>query len=296
MNGTKPDLSESDEAAAPADGHDTVLGIAEVDINEHCLGRRWTVANLDVLARIIAIIAMGQAAHAAQIIAELLPAEPAIDDADLRADAIQALSIHGDTDKARKASRYQRDGFIFEAISWAAAQQETNGKALLRDPHIKSTTQGLDGLMIELEDKLLTIRRATIFEDKCSEDPRRVFRDEIMPTFQRYHKNSRASELLAAAATLLKQSGLNGKEAIEAAASVLDREYRAYRGSLATTREDDSKERRHRLFNGYEKLDGIAASQRIGGVLITSDNLRTWFDDLAAHAISYVDELEMGES
>ena len=56
----------------------------------------------------------------------------------------------GDTEKKREVSRYHRDGLIFETISWAAAQQTTKGKALLRDPHIKSTNQGLDGLNFQL--------------------------------------------------------------------------------------------------------------------------------------------------
>lgn len=239
---------------------------------------------------------MGQAAHAAQIITELLPAEPAINNQALRLDAKQALTIKGDTDEKRQASRHHRDGLIFEAISWAAAQQETGGEALLRDPHIKSTNQGLDGLMIELDGTRTAIRRATIFEDKCSEDPRRVFRDEILPAFLTYHKNSRASELLTTTAALLEKAGLNGTNAVEAAARVLAKEYRAYRGCLATTQEDDSQERRKRLFKNYEELDGITASQRIGGILVTTADLRAWFHDLAGRAIAYINSLGRGET
>ena len=238
---------------------------------------------------------MGQAAHAAQIISNLERAHPAINDEALRADAIQALSIKGDTDKKRKASRYHRDGLIFEAISWAAAQQSTDGKALLRDPHIKSTTQGLDGLMIELDGQQTAISRATIFEDKCSEDPRRMFRDEIMAAFLTYHRKSRASELLAAAAALLEKAGMRGTNAIEAASRVLDMGFRAYRGSLAITPEDDSRERCNHIFKDYENLDGIAAAQRIGGVFVTANDLRAWFDDLAKCAIAYITKLGSGD-
>ena len=295
MSSAKPDESGAAEAGASAAGHDGVLGIAEVDINEHCTGSRWTAVDLDLLARIIAIIAMGQATHAAQIINELLPGEPAINDEALTADAKQALSISGKTDKERDVSRYHRDGLIFEAISWASAQQATNSKALLRDPHVKSTTQGLDGLMIELEGKHSEIRRVTIFEDKCSEDPRRVFRTEIMPAFLAYHQKLRANELLAAAAALLGKAGVRGTKASQAAARVLDKEYRAYRGCLAITPEDDSQERRDRLFKGYEKLGGITASQRVGGVLVTANDLRAWFDQLANLAIAYINSLGTGE-
>jgi hypothetical protein len=197
-----------------------MLEIQVTEINEHCTGSRWTASDLDQLARVIAIIAMGQAVHAALIIAELQPSEPAINHDDLKADAVRRLSIHGATHEQKDASRWHRDGLIFEAISWAAAHKETEGNALLRDPHLSSTTQGLDGLMIEL-DGSNEIIRATIFEDKCSEYPRNKFRDEIMPAFQTHHQNKRASELVASAAILIARRGLNGTECAKAAARVL---------------------------------------------------------------------------
>ena len=56
----------------------------------------------------------------------------------------------------------------------------------------------------------------------------------------------------------------------EAAARVLDRKYRAYRGSLALTNADDSLKRRQALFKDYEELSGIDARRRIAGMFITS--------------------------
>jgi hypothetical protein len=272
------------------------LTISSVEVDEHCTGSRWTVGDIDHLARIVAIVAMGQATHAARIIADVLPSEPAIDHAALRADARRRLSVSGREEKQREVSRYHRDGLIFEAISWAAAQQETSGKALLRDPHLSSTTQGLDGLMIELNDAGTAVMRATIFEDKCSEDPRAMFRDKIIPAFKAHHENKRAADLVAAAATLIERTGLGGTEATKAAAQVLDMRFRSYRGSLAVTSSEDSLARRRRLFKDYEKLADIKASQRIGGVLVTADDLRTWFGDLAQRAIAFIDTLEIGDA
>jgi hypothetical protein len=189
-------------------------------------------------------------------------------------------------------SRYHRDGLIFEAISWAAAQQSTAGKALLRDPHLSSTAQGLDGLMIELDTSGSAIDRATIFEDKCSEDPRAMFRDKIMPAFKAHHQNERASDLVATAAALFEKLGFNGTQSTKAAARVLDTKYRVYRGSLAVTISEDSLDRRKRLFKNYDELDNINADQRVGATLITSEDLRAWFQEIAAKAIEYIDGLE----
>jgi hypothetical protein len=185
---------------------------------------------------------------------------------------------------------------IFETISWLAAHQSSAGNALLRDPHLSSTTQGLDGLMIELDHDNNSIKLATIFEDKCSEHPRDKFRDEIMTAFKAHHREQRASELLAAAAALLAEGELSGAGAVDAASRVLDRSFRAYRGSLAVTSACDSLTRRKSLFKDYEELDGIQPDRRIGAVLVTGDDLRAWFQEIADRAITYLDELESESS
>ena len=49
-----------------------------VPIDDHCTGDRWSAQDETQLARLIVIIAMGQAAYAAHILKGLLPATPAI--------------------------------------------------------------------------------------------------------------------------------------------------------------------------------------------------------------------------
>jgi hypothetical protein len=268
------------------------LNVEGVEINEHCVGSRWATADIDQLARVVVMIAMGQATHAAHIISELRPLTPALNIQALRAAAKTRLSIAGKTAAQLDVSRYHRDGLLFEAISWVAAQQSTTGKALLRDPHLSSTTQGLDGLMIELDATGTGIACTTVFEDKCSEHPRTKFRDEIMPAFLAHHGNARGPDLLAAAAALLQRVGLNGTQSTEAAARVLDRKYRAYRASLALTNADESLKRRKALFKDYEELSGIDARRRIAGIFITAADLRGWFDKLASAATAYIDSLD----
>ena len=288
---TVADHIEAKQKATAAEAQGAALVIEQVAVDASCTGNRWTSDNLDLLARIIAIIAMGQAAHAARIINGLLPAEPALDHEALRANAKRQLTVSGTTAEQKQVRRYHRDGLIFEAISWAAARQQTGGKALLRDPHVSATTQGLDGLMIEMDAEQAEVTRATIFEDKCSENPDNTFRYKIMPAFKAHHENARASDLVATAAALLEKAGLDGTSAAKAAARVLDKAYRAYRGSLAVTTADDSLKRRQDVFKTYVELDGIDPAQRVGAVLITSENLRDWFDELAGRAIAYIDGL-----
>ena len=133
--------------------------------------------------------------------------------------------------------------------------------------------------------------RATIFEDKYSDDPRRKFRDEVLPTFADHHGNKRGPELVSAAAALIGGIGLDGTAATQAAGRVLDHKFRRYRVALAVTPEEDSKQRRQALFKDYDELKGIRQAQRVGASFVTPGKLRDWFDALATRAIAYIETL-----
>lgn len=268
-----------------------------VPINDHCVGDRWTAQDETQLARVIAIIAMGQAAHAAHILKELLPVAPAFTDDDLRLEAMERLTVQEDKKKPRTGyPRWQRDGFIFEAISWTAARQALGQRALLKDPHVSATSQGLDGLMIELADDKSKVSRTTVFEDKCTDNPRAMFLQKVIPGFLERHQNKRGVELVAAASVLLRMAGIDEAAAARLSAAVMNRKQRTYRAAFALTGDHDSQEERQRLFEGYDALDGISAEQRIGAGLIVTGELRDWFDQLAAQAIAFLDELETSET
>jgi hypothetical protein len=161
----------------------------------------------------------------------------------------------------------------------------------MKDPHIKATTQGIDGLMIELAASAPEITHATIFEDKCSENPRAIFRGDVMKAFQDHHENLRGPELVSGAAALIEKSGIDGTAAVQAASRVLDLAYRRYRAALAVTADHDSAEGRIALFKGYNKLAGITAQQRIGATFIVDGDLRDWFDDLSNCAIAALEDM-----
>jgi hypothetical protein len=263
-----------------------------VPMDSDAVGDRWTVQDIDRLTKLIALIAMGQAVHAAKIIGELAPAHPAITHDALVVAAKQQLRISGTTEDQRNASRWRRDGFLFESISWIAARQQSSPRTYLKDPHIKSTTQGIDGLMIEMHAKAPQVSRATIFEDKCSENPRAIFRDDVLKSFQDHHKHVRAPELVSVAASLIAKSGIDETAAVEAAARVLDLAYRRYRASLAITAKDDTQKARMAMFKGYDKLAGIKADQRVAATFIIDGDLRGWFDKLADQAMKVIDGIE----
>jgi hypothetical protein len=263
-----------------------------VPIDDHCVGDRWSAQDETRLARLTAIIAMGQAAYAAHVLKDLVPATPAFTDDDLCREAKVRLTVQEGGKLPRTGyPRWQRDGFIFEVISWIAMRQNHGELALLKDPHLSATSQGLDGLMIELANDKSNVVSTTVSEDKCTENPREMFVQKVIPALLDRHRNNRSAELVAAASVLLRIAGIDEAAAARLSAAVMDRNQRRYRAAFALTDKHDSQKEREALFKGYDALDGISKNQRIGASLIVTGKLREWFDGLALQAIAYLDAL-----
>ena len=259
-----------------------------VPVDQHVLGHEWSVADLNELASLIAIVLLGQAEHAAEVIATLEPGLPAYTDLDLVNDAKRQMRVRGTTAEKRQTSRVHRDGFLFECISWIAARQAGDERTFLKDPHLDPTNHGLDGLIVQLHPKKGEIVRSTICEDKCTAHPRARFRGEVMTAFREHHHSTkRARDLIANAAALLRKSGLSGTEATKAAAKVTDKAARCYRAALTTGQL--AVVGRAKLFKGYDDLDQLEQDQRVGAMLPLTVNLREWFQDLADAVILALD-------
>lgn len=240
---------------------------------------------------------MGQAAQASHILSELLPATPAFTIPELCAEAKIRLTVQEKKQTPRIGyPRWQRDGFIFEAISWIAARQVYGKSAYMKDPHVSATSQGLDGLMLELSGDKKQIDRTTVFEDKCTDDPISTFKYKVIPAFRDRHDNKRSAEIIAAATALLGKAGIDDGAAAQLAAAVTDRAKRRYRAAFAVTTALDSEDSRKDLFAGYNEISDIEQAQRLGACLVVPPELRDWFDQLAVQAIAYIETLGAGEA
>jgi len=273
-----------------------VISSQKVDVDDHVTGYLWTVGEIQELAHVIALIALGQAEHAAEIIHELSLVMPVHTRSEFYQEAREQLRIRGTSAKEMEVSRYHRDGFLFECMSWIVARQAADENTYLKDPHISSTTQGLDGLIIQMEPVEKVVIHTTICEDKCTQNPRETFRDKVMIAFAEHHKNKRGRDLLANAVALIKQSGLRGTAATLAAERVHDKTHRTYRVALTVNSDICTTEERQKLFKGYDGLSDISQAQRIGATLIVTGNLRDWFQELADHVIQALNKFEAMEA
>lgn len=264
-----------------------------VDVDSDVAGLEWTVSDFQELAKLVAVVAVGQAAHAARILDQLEPNKPAISIAALNQAACDQLTITGVTQTQVAALRAHRDGFLFECITWIATRKGASNRTFQKDPHTSSTSQGMDGLVIELEASKQEIRAVTICEDKCTGKPRNKFQAEVMKTFMEHHSGvKRSRELISTAIDLIKSNFPNETEATRAAAKVMDKDYRFYRAALTVDSTMNTAEKRSSLFKDYNNLSGIQQAQRIGAIFVVSEDLRTWFQKLADAVIV---EIRSGE-
>lgn len=269
------------------------LSIDAVPINSHCIGTRWSELDRARLAQLIAFVAMGQATRASTVIRRLEPATPEFTVDELCDEAIATLTVkEATTNPGGGYPRYQRDGFVFEVISWVAAVQTMGADAVLKHPHTSSTTQGVDGLLLVVDQASNSLREAVIFEDKCTDDPRAMFLSKVLPAFLDRHRNKRSAELVSTATTLLASARFAPEEASRESAKILDPSIRKYRSAFAVSEEFDSEDRRSFLFGRFEELDGLVPDQRIGACLVVSGEMRDWFDALAADAVTYLKSLK----
>ena len=77
------------------------LTMDAVIVDANAVGSRWTVQDINRLANLIALIAMGQALHAAKIIEDLTPTSSAITAASLTKAAKHQLKINGATTSSK---------------------------------------------------------------------------------------------------------------------------------------------------------------------------------------------------
>jgi hypothetical protein len=240
---------------------------------ELCHGSTWTVEDEDVLADQIARIALGQSRHVQKVLAGA-NLGPAPTTADAAAGAITLLTVAGE-------DPWHRDGWIFQAMSWIAANRATPG-GIIRSPHMILAHKGFDGLQLELDQDTGAVVAAVIFEDKATDNPRDTIRDDVWPEFSKLEAGERENVLTAEVVALLQtQPGIDPDIAIQ---NIIWKEARCYCISITVGDTHANDAGRLRLFRDYDTIAAGAVKGRRGETFCIHD-LRRWMNKLAQKAI-----------
>ncbi|ALF89616.1 MULTISPECIES: hypothetical protein [Ralstonia solanacearum species complex] len=238
-------------------------------------GCTWSVPSVDELANAIAIIAVGQALHVANILHVAgLAAKPTTKSA--VKGAIKLLTSSGNI--------AHRDGWMFQVMSWLAAQVRTPG-ALMNTPHMIHAHKGLDGLQVSI-DGAGKVAAVILFEDKATENPRSMVLNKVWPEFTEFETGEN-EHLVTAEVTLLLKSARHS-DPQQAVADIMWNQVRRYR--LSITDQQSTNQSQAKLFKGYEKNIPGGVERRRAEVFEVI-GLRKWMADLAQAAIKKAEAL-----
>ena len=257
------------------------LSFTPISMKGRWHGFTWTVQDEHELAVVLARVAIGQSEVVERILrdAECLPPDMPGGGAQ---GARRLLTVTAGHPAA------QRDGWIFQVISWVAAHLQgaaAEEKTLVRPPQMIHAEKGQDGLLIEYSDG--DIARVVICEDKATKSPRKQFRDKVLPEFDLYETGARDNELIAGVTSILARHEVH--DADEAIANILWEDQRAYRVAVTVTANHTLPPAQGRLFKGYEQaVNGHITRRRVE--LLPLADLRPWMKDLADRALAIIDK------
>jgi hypothetical protein len=245
-----------------------------------CGGHEWTVADIDTLALHVARVAVGQSRHVKKIIEGYSGSLPKAT-FDTIGNAANLLT-------ATPNNPYHRDGWIFQIMSWIAANKAAP-KALIKAPHMIHAHKGFDGLQLEIDEATNKVSAAIIFEDKATTNPRPVIKTEVWPEIAKLESGERGNVLLAETIALLEtRPHLDPDSALE---NILWADARRFRVSVTTDSQYRGAEARQRLFKGYDAVAGGPTVRRTGQIFEIAE-LRNWMEALANKSIGLLPTIQ----
>jgi hypothetical protein len=237
-----------------------------------CEGEQWIITLPDELAHLVALVLIGQAFHAALILEGTQLGAPIVT-AQVKDTLNNAL--HPTTTTGIE----HRDGLLFEIICWVAAHKGKTGDEKIDDPHLKSTSQGTDGVKVTIDSATKTLTKATVYEYKCTIHARKKFQSQVLKSFREYVSGERDNQLAQAVVALLGSYGFTGMQLKDAYQTLLQARPIAFEASLTVSPSVFPADKCVSLFKDYDSIS-VASSMR-GGNTLPLDDVRAWFADFA---------------
>ena len=246
-----------------------------------CSGYQWLLRDEEKLSICVAFLVAGYYQHVARI---LSPAETP-PTPNLGSSAIDAAIA-----KIQDSNHWHRDGWLFQMISWIAAQLATGGKTPTSAPQPRPADKGLDGLIIELSSDSASASAVVICEDKATNNPRQTIRSEVWPELDEFETGRRDNELVSEVTSVLRTYALAQAKVQRIIEQIYWQDQRHYRVSITVDQCHDDHGGRQRLFAGYDvHVAGDLVRRRAETVHIPE--LRAWLERFAHKVIARLSDL-----
>jgi len=256
------------------------LNILDHPALPECLGLQWAVLDDAKLVELTSLVLIGRARHVAQILAGAQK-QPGIVGLALKA------QLHRQLTPKSQPTIYHRDGLLFEIITWIAAAMHATALEVLSDPHLSSTQQGIDTIKITL-DSAKQLEAATIFEQKCTENPRSQFQGEVLPTFKKWIAGEFDNKLSQLVLALVDRFQLTEQQQTTLYDRLLQTRPLAFRAALTVTPEIFDEQKCVQLFKDYSDLSTPQAYRH--GDTFPLVDVRAWFAQFADRVWNKIDK------
>ena len=246
---------------------------------DECHGYQWLINNEGFLAALVAKLLMGQHRHVQKILAAAPPQRaPQICAAGID-DLIQKMTI------TTEEERYHRDGWVFQMITWIAANLAEPG-LISAAPQAQSAMPGLDNLFVRTHGNQVT--QVVIGEDKATINERKTIRAKVWPELRQFETGKRDHELLNEITPLLERHS-GELDVDKCLVDLLWEQVRAYR--VCVTVETPTEEKtRQELFKGFDKVATGPTEKRRAETFVVGA-LRPWMDSFCIKIIHALREV-----
>lgn len=246
----------------------------------HCEGVTFTVTNIQNLSKAVALILVQEFQLARQLAAGLPLSTTTMMLTSRDIEDIIARRLH-------PADVYHRDGLLFQLLMWLASHLDLQGDDLVALPHSQGSAKGQDSIIVHRSNS--SVVALSICEDKATENPRDVVRDEVWPEILEYESGGRADELRSSVIATLGTGGVPTNEAIALIRGISWAGKRRYRVRVTI----EQQPRSPNLFKGFDEIVvGDTVMRR--GETLQVESLRSWMSTFSELVESELRRLSPG--
>jgi len=243
-----------------------MLCISQIS-DAYCQGITFEVTDVDALAKTIALVLIQEYALALRL----------MDGADHSTEKI-SFEIDDIEDIIQRRLHptviYHRDGFLFQLMMWLATHLDLQDGDLVALPHSQGSAKGQDSIVVHRStDAVVAL---TICEDKATENPRDMVRDEVWPEIKEYEQGGRRDELRSNIIATLGIGGIPSAEAQNLIRGISWTGKRRYRVRVTI----EANQRTSKLFKGFEEIVSGDNEMRRGETTALP-SMRNWMTTLA---------------
>jgi hypothetical protein len=247
-----------------------------------CYGFSWEITDEQRLSELVARLMLGHYRHVQKILSgNVQSSSPQVTDEMI--DELVGKLAEPESD----AHRYQRDGWVFQMISWIAAMLAEPG-SIMAIPHSQESQKGFDNLIIKFVVQSDDVSAVVICEDKATENSRKTIREEVWPEIENFERGHRDHELVNEVTAILERSH-SVNDIDKCMADIFWKKVRRYRVAITTNHQDNMRHRQ-KLFKDYD-MKARGNTERRRAETIRIDQLRTWMDSFCANIIECLEDL-----